>query len=83
MAEAVTGWRSVLTRFPDAYPRDDPAALWTLQRDPVLGPRDTSKTIFQPQFHDNGPQLRNTSSLDGAFVEMSQKRRALLAHSGV
>ena len=70
--------RSVLARFPDADPRDDPAALWTLQRDllslaeSVLGPRDTSKTIFQPQFHDDGPQLRNTPSLDGAFVEMSR-----------
>ena len=67
-----------MKRFPDTDPRDDPAALWTLQQEllslaeSALGPRNTSKTIFQPQFHDDGPQIRNTPSLDGAFVELSR-----------
>ena len=67
-----------MTRFPDTYPGDDPPALWTLQQEllslaeSVLGPRDISKTIFQPQFDDDGPQIRNTSTLDGAFVELSR-----------
>jgi hypothetical protein len=26
--------------------------------------------IYQPAFHENGPHIRNTPSLDGAFVEL-------------
>ena len=37
----------------------------------VLGPRDGSKKIYQPQFADDGPHVRNTPNLDGAFVELS------------
>lgn len=78
MEEAISGWHTALTRFPDTYPGDDPSALWTLQHEllslaeSVFGPRDTSKTIFQPQFDDYGPHIRNTPTLDGAFVELSR-----------
>ena len=64
--------------MPDADSISDPAAHWTLQQELFslaesnLGPRDKSKTIFQPQFDDSGPQIRNTPSLDGVFVEMSR-----------
>ena len=67
-----------MIRFPDTDPRGDPAALWTLQQEmlslaeSVLGPRNISKTVFQPQFDDNGPHIRNTPTLDGAFVELSR-----------
>jgi hypothetical protein len=37
----------------------------------LLGPRDASKKIYQPDFHRNGPLLWNTPSLDGAFVQLS------------
>lgn len=38
----------------------------------VLGPRDSSKKIYQPQFADSGPHIRNTPSQDGAFVELGR-----------
>ena len=38
----------------------------------LLGPRDVSKKVCQPQFTDNGPRLRNTPNLDGAFAELSR-----------
>lgn len=59
-------------------PREDPVALWALQvellslAEDVLGPRDESKKIYQPQFTDNGPMLRNTPELDGAYAELSR-----------
>ena len=37
-----------------------------------LGPRDRSKKVYQPQFADDGPLLRNTPNFDGAFVELSR-----------
>ena len=37
----------------------------------VLGPRDALKKIYQPQFADDGPHVRNTPNLDGTFVELS------------
>ena len=67
-----------MAQFPDTDPINDPAALWTLQQqllslaESVLGPRDKSKTILPPHFHDNGPHIRNTVALDGAFVELSR-----------
>ena len=54
------------------------SALWSLQlellsmAESVLGPRDKSKKIYQPKFTDEGPLLRNTPNLDGAFVELSR-----------
>ena len=59
-------------------PRDDPPALWALQgkllliAQSILGSRDPLKKIYQPQFADNGPNIRNTPNLDGAFVELSR-----------
>ena len=64
--------------LPDTKPRDDPVALWSLQvnllaaAEKALGPRDKSKKIYQPQFTDNGPMLRNTSELDGVYTELSR-----------
>jgi hypothetical protein len=57
-------------------PKDNPAALWRLQNlllreaEAVLGPRDASKKIFQPVINSHGPRIRNTPTLDGAFVEL-------------
>lgn len=65
-------------RLPGTQPVNDPAGLWSLQlellamAESVLGPRDASKKIYQPQFTDDGPQLRNTPDLDGAHVELSR-----------
>ena len=65
-------------KIPDTNPRDDPAGLWKLQlellsiAESVLGPRDSSKKIYQPKFTDDGPGIRNTPELDGAFVELNR-----------
>ena len=64
-------------QLPEAKPRDDPSTLWALQVElmsvaqSILGPRDTSKQVYQPQFTDFGPCIRNTPDLDGAFAELS------------
>ena len=59
-------------------PGANPGGLWKLQcelmklAEDVLGRRDTSKTIYQPVFSDDGPFIRNTPNLDGAFAELSR-----------
>ena len=65
-------------QLPATQPVNDPVGLWSLQlellamAESLLGPRDASKKIYQPQFTDEGPQLRNTPALDGAYVELSR-----------
>ena len=65
-------------RLPQSDPREDPSSLWALQLDLLakaessLGMRDTTKKIYQPQFTDDGPLIRNTPTLDGAFAELSR-----------
>ena len=65
-------------RLSATEPLNDPVGLWSLQlelmstAEAVLGPRDSSKRIYQPQFTDNGPLLRNTPAMDGAYVELSR-----------
>ncbi len=65
-------------RFPNNKPKEDPGALWSLQAsllafaEDQLGPRDSTKKIYQPQFTDQGPMLRNTPKLDGAYAELSR-----------
>ena len=67
-----------LSVLPNTLPRDDAEGLWALQvnllsiAERVLGARDNSKKIYQPQFTDDGPMLRNTAELDGAYTEMSR-----------
>ena len=47
-------------KLPQTNPRDDPSALWALQMEllsiaeSVLGRRDQSKKVYQPQFTDYG-----------------------------
>ena len=59
-------------------PREDPSGLWSMQvhllklAEEILGPRDTCKLIYQPAFDDDGPHIRNTPNLDGAFAELSR-----------
>ena len=63
-------------------PREDPSALWSVQlqllrlAEDILGQRDASKTKCQPVFADDGPYIRNTPNLDGAFAELSRKAEA-------
>ena len=65
-------------QLPETKPRDDPGALWALQvellsmAESILGRRDLSKKIYQPQFSDDVPRIRNTPNSDGAFVELSR-----------
>ena len=67
-----------MIQLPETEPLDDPEALWALQVDllsmaeSILGRRDLSKKIYQPQFSDDGPRIRNTPNLDGAFTELSR-----------
>ena len=62
----------------DSHPVEDPSALWSVQlqllglAEDVIGPRDASKTIYPPVFADDGPYIRNTRNLDGAFAELSR-----------
>ncbi len=66
-------------QLPQTSPKSDSVALWALQQqllslaEAALGARDTSKKIFQPAFADDGPHIRNTPALDGAFAELSRK----------
>ena len=59
-------------------PGEDPSVLWTVQlqllglAENTLGPRDGSIKICQPVFSDDGPHIRNTPNLDGAFAELSR-----------
>lgn len=65
-------------RLSTTEPMNDPVGLWLLQlelmstAEAMLGPRDGAKKIYQPQFTDNGPLLRNTPAMDGAYVELSR-----------
>ena len=65
-------------RLPATQPVNGPAGLWALQlellgmAESLLGPRDASKKICRPRFTDEGPQIRNTPDLDGAYVELSR-----------
>ena len=60
-------------------PGQDPSALWSVQlqllrlAEDTLGPRDASKTIYQPVFTYHDPNIRNTPYLDGAFAELSRR----------
>ena len=64
-------------QLPDGRPEVDPQALWRLQNElltlaeSLLGPRDSAKKIYQPNFDSDGPHIRNTPNLDGAFAELS------------
>ena len=61
-----TPWTELPMQFPATNPVDDPAALWAPQlellgqAETLLGSRDQSKKVYQPQFTDHGPNLRNT-----------------------
>ena len=65
-------------QLPETMPREAPEALWTLQlellsmAESILGHRDIRKKIYSPQFSDEGPCIRNTPNLDGAFAELSR-----------
>jgi len=65
-------------KLPTSVPEADPPGLWRLQQlllewaEQLIGQRDQSKKIYQPAFHENGPHIRNTPSLDGAFVELGR-----------
>lgn len=65
-------------QLPETKPLDDPEAMWALQvhllstAESILGRRDLSKKIYQPQFSADGPRIRNTPKLDGAFTELSR-----------
>ena len=65
-------------QLPETKPRDDPEALWSLQlellsmAESILGRRDLSKKVYGPQFSDDGPRIRNTPNLEGAFAELSR-----------
>ena len=66
-----------MIQLPETLPTAAPATLWSLQlellelAESVLGQRDTSKNIYQPQFVSGGPHIRHTPDHDGAFVELS------------
>ncbi len=66
-------------QFPSSRPDCPTSAseLWAIQNtlmrhaESPFGTRNVQTTLCQPSFHSNGPQLRNTPTLDGAFAELS------------
>ncbi len=62
--------------LPTSIPEHDQKGLWQLQNQlldeaqRLVGQRDLSKKIYPPAFHENGPHIRNTPELDGAFIEL-------------
>lgn len=58
-------------------PDNDPQSLWKLQlellaeAERLLGPRDGSLLLCQPNFAVNGPHIRHTPMRDGVFAELS------------
>jgi hypothetical protein len=69
-------------QLPTSLPESDPSNLWAMQNtllmmaENLVGARDKTKNIYQPTFHENGPQIRNTPSFDGAFVELGNGSKA-------
>lgn len=63
--------------LPTTRPEHDSPSLWRVQTqlitlaETLLGPRDSTKIIYQPAFNVAGPRLVNTPPLDGAFAELS------------
>ena len=74
--------------YPDTAPKDSSGFLWSLQAfllsqvEELLGPRESSKSILTPAFHECGPHIRHTLDLTGAFIELGQNARECwpLAH---
>lgn len=64
-------------QFDTRLPVDAPDALWALQNflleqvEARLGERDKLKTICQPTFHNEPPQLFHTGAYDGVFAKLS------------
>ena len=60
-------------------PIDDPSSLWAIQlellaiAEAMYGPRDLSKIVYQPKFRSDGPRVRHTLDLSGAYAELSPK----------
>lgn len=76
-AARITQFFGVTMQFPVFRPDASPDSLWQLQcellalAEAQLGPRDSTKNVYQPTFDVNGPHLMNTPGLDGAFVRLS------------
>ena len=76
-------------RLPATQPVIDPVGLWSLQlellamAESLLGPREASKKIYQPQFTDDGPQLRNTLGPGRRVRGIEPERTAVLAHGSL
>ena len=68
-------------KLPHTQPIHDPASLWKMQlillaiAEAMFGPRDASYKLYQPQFYEDGPNLRFTPDQAGIFVEMSHNGR--------
>jgi len=67
--------------LPDTEPLNDTAGLWALQlellarSEALFGSRDQSYKLYQPQFYEEGPNLRLTPDQTGVFVELSYNGR--------
>lgn len=63
--------------FPSEFPKARPDKLWELQQnllhraEGLLGSRDMTKIIYQPQFGEIPPGVINSASGDGAWAQLS------------
>lgn len=62
-------------------PIDDPPSVWKLQlellaiAEALFGPRDSSYQLYQPQFYENGPNVRFSLDRKGVWAELSYNGR--------
>lgn len=70
-----------MLKLPLTPPVQSIADLWSAQllllkkAEDLLGARDVSKKISPPKFGENGPYIRNTSDLNGAFTVLSSNAK--------
>ncbi len=68
-------------KLPSTEPNDDSAGLWALQleliamAEALFCPRDPSYQLYQPQFYEDGPNLRFSIDQQGVWAELSYNGR--------
>lgn len=76
-ASTTRRWEFRTVKLPTTEPKSDPVGLWAVQlhllriAEDLLGPRDPSKALWQPQFEGAGPNVRFSLDRRSVFAELS------------